>query len=233
MKQSKQIITVLLFVIATTFCKPAKADMFGADVTVLVQILTNSVQQLVQLKRLLSVENNTLGVIRDINQGIKEGLAMIHILNPRFNPGIYGNLDTAEKVLRVIEDLYGKIPETSEARLQSAHDRSVSESISMNGTLFEFADQADRESRRIMDHAKVVNPKGASKLTAQSMAVLIGVTTQVLRTNSMMLKMMGEDLAIKNRHEKLESAQFKAKYDGLSKGMKDLPSNPKLQALGY
>ena len=97
MKRSKQIITVLLFLIAMTFCKPVKADIFGADIPVLVQILTNSVQQLVQLKRLLSTGNDTLGIIRDINQGIKEGLAMIHILNPKFNPGIYGNLDTAER----------------------------------------------------------------------------------------------------------------------------------------
>ncbi len=199
MKRSKQIITVFLFLIATTFCKPARGDFFGGDVVVLVQILTNSLQQLVQLKRLLSTGNDTLGIIKDINQGIKEGLAMVHILNPKFNPGIYGNLDTADKVLRVIEDLYGMIPETSEAKLQQAHDRSVAESISMNGTLFQFADQADRESKRIMDHARVVSPKGASKLTAQSIAVLIGITTQVLRTNSMMLKMMGEDLAIKKQ----------------------------------
>ena len=51
------------------------------------------------------------------------------------------------------------IPETGEAKLQEAHDRSVAESISMNGTLFQFADQADLESKRIMDHAKVVNPR--------------------------------------------------------------------------
>ncbi len=122
-------------------------------------------------------------------------------------------------------------PKTAEARLQQAHDQSVAESIAMNGTLFNFADQADEESKRIIAHAKVANQKGAAKLTAQSIAVLINVSTQVLRTNSMMLKMMGENIAMKNRESKLESAQFKTQYESLSNAIGDLPQEPKLQPL--
>lgn len=214
-----------------SFPKPAKADLFGGDVAVLVQILANAIQQLAQLQKILSTGSDTLGIMKDINQGIKQGLAIIQMINPKFNPGIYGNLDTADKVLRAIEDLYGVIPETAEARLQAAHDQSVAESISMNGSLFNFADQADEESKRILAHAALVNQKGAAKLTAQSVAILIGVSTQVLRTNSMMLKMMGENIAMQNRSSKLESAQFKTQYESLSNALGDLPQEPKLQPL--
>jgi hypothetical protein len=64
------------------------------------------------------------------------GLESFRIINPKFNPGLYGSLETADQVQRAIEDLYGAIPQTSEYRLQEAQDRSVSESIAMNGTLF-------------------------------------------------------------------------------------------------
>lgn len=228
MKKLKHILVISFLCISISVPKQANAFSFGADVAVLVKILANAIQQLVQLRQILGTGNDTLGLLRDINRGIRDGLTVLHMINPKFNPGIYGNLETADEVLRVIDELYGAIPETAELRLQEAQDRSASESISMNGTLFKFADQADEESRRIFAHSQNVSPQGAAKLTAQSMAVLINVSTQVLRTNSMMLKAMGENMALQNRKEKLQSSQFRAQYDGLSQGFGSLPSETKL-----
>lgn len=211
--------------------RPAKADLFGGDVVVLTQILANAIQQLFQLKQIVSNASGTLGLMRDINRGIRDGLRIIQILNPRFNPGLYGNLETADQVLAVISDLYGRVPHTSESRLQEAQDRSVAESIAMNGRLFQYADQVDDESRRILSHSQNVNPQGAAKLTAQAVAILIGVSTQVLRTNSMMLKMMSEDMALNNRKEKLQAAQFRTQYDGLSSALEKLPKETSLKPL--
>jgi len=61
---------------------------------------------------------------------------------------------------------------------------------------------------------------------------LIGVTTQVLRTNSMMLKMMGQNMALSNRKEKLQATQFKTQYEGLSNALGGLPKEIKLSPLG-
>lgn len=231
MKKFKRLLLVGILCLTVAVPKPAKADLFGGDVAVLVQILANAIQQLAQLRQILSNGSDTLGLLRDINRGIRDGLTVLRIINPRFNPGIYGNLETADQVMRIIDDLYGSIPQTAELRLQQAQDRSASESIAMNGTLFSFADQADEESKRIFAHSQNVSPQGAAKLTAQSLAVLIGVTTQVLRTNSMMLKGMGENMALQNRKEKLQSAQFREQYDGLSEGFKGLPKDTSLGRL--
>ncbi|MGE3974769.1 MAG: hypothetical protein AB7F59_09620 [Bdellovibrionales bacterium] len=231
MSKIKKRILATLLSLTLMAPQPSRADMWGGDVVVLVQILANAVQQLIQLRQILTTGSDTLDLLQDINRGIREGLAIIQIINPRFNPGLYGNLDTADQVLKVINDLYGRIPQTAEARLQESQDRSVAESIAMNGTLFTFADQADDESKRIIEHARVVSPQGAGKLIAQSIAILIGVSTQVLRTNSMMLKMLGESSALQNRREKLQSAQFKTQYDGLSLALGQLPKETKLQTI--
>ncbi|MFN3454284.1 MAG: hypothetical protein ACK41T_04935 [Pseudobdellovibrio sp.] len=211
--------------------KPAKADLFGGDVAVLVQILAQTIKQLYELQRIVSTGQDTLSLMRDINRGIRDGLAIIRIVNPKFNPGLYGGLETIDQVQRAIEDLYGAIPQTSEYRLQEAQDKSVSESIAMNGTLFQYADSVDEETKRIIAHAQKVSPQGAGKLTAESLAVLIGVTTQVLRTNSMMLKMMGQNMALSNRKEKLQATQFKAQYEGISNALGTLPKETKLSPM--
>jgi hypothetical protein len=233
MKQLIKVSTLsaMLFVLSIGTPAPSKADLFGGDVVVLTQILAETIQQLMQLKSIMSNGADTLDLLRDINSGIRNGLTVIQILNPKFNPGLYGSLATEESVLAIITSLYGKIPQTSEYRLQQAQDQSVAESIAMNGTLFQFADQSDIESRRIFDQSQVVSPQGAGKLTAQSVAVLIGVSTQVLRTNSMMLKMMSENMALSNRHEKLQSEQFKYQYDGLSNAIDKLPTETHLTSL--
>lgn len=224
-------------IIAITLCftlilpKPAKADLFGGDVAVLVQILAQTIKQLYELQRIVSTGQDTLSLMRDINRGVRDGLAIIRIVNPKFNPGLYGGLETIDQVQRAIEDLYGAIPQTSEYRLQEAQDKSVSESIAMNGTLFQYADSVDEETKRIIAHAQKVSPQGAGKLTAESLAVLIGVTTQVLRTNSMMLKMMGQNMALSNRKEKLQATQFKAQYEGISNALGTLPKETKLSPM--
>lgn len=231
MKKIKKISVGLIICVCLMVPKPAKADLFGGDVAVLVQILANALQQLIELKEIVGNGQDTLSLLQDINKGIRDGLTVLQMINPKFNPGIYGSMDTANTVLEIINDLYGKIPETAEARLQQAQDQSASESIAMNSTLFKFADQADEESKRIFAHSQDVSPQGAAKLTAQSLAILIGVSSQVLRTNSMILKNMGENAALQNRKEKLQSAQFKTQYNQVSEGIKVLPKEPKLGTL--
>lgn len=231
MSLKKKLLTIIIC-FTLVIPRPAKADLWGGDVAVLIQILAQTIKQLYELQRIVSTGQDTLSLWRDINRGIRDGLRVIQIINPRFNPGLYGSLETSEQVQRAIEDLYGVIPQTSEYRLQQAQDRSVSESIAMNGTLFQYADSVDEETKRIIAHSQGVNPQGAAKLTNQSLAVLIGVTTQVLRTNSMMLKMMGQNMALSNRKEKLQAQQFKSQYEGITQALGAIPKDTKLQSLG-
>lgn len=174
---------------------------------------------------------DSISLTRELNQGIRHGLEIIRILNPNFNPGIYGGLEDAASIQRAIEDLYGMIPKTSEYRLQEAQDRAASESIAMNSSLFRFADDVDLEAKRIISHAQNVSPQGAGKLTAESLAILISVMTQVLRSNSMMLKMMGQNMALANRKEKLQASQFRTQYQEISNGLGSLTNKASLEPL--
>lgn len=223
---------VIVMASLISFTPKARADLFGGDVVVLTQILLQTIKQLYELKQIVSTGEDTLSLLRDINSGVRHGLNIIKIINPKFNPGIYGALDRVDQIQRAIEDLYGLIPLGSEYRLQLAQDLSASESIAMNGTLFRYADSVDEETKRIIAHAEAVSPQGAGKLTAQSIAVLIGVTTQLLRTNSMMLKMMGQNMALSNRKEKIQTQQFKTQYEGISSALGGTLKSVPLNSLG-
>ena len=233
-KIKKKLIAILFYFslcLTVMFPQTSRADFWGGDVVVLTQILLNALQQLIQLRQILATGSDALNLTRDLNSGIRRGLDLVRIINPQFNPGLYGNLETAEQVQNAISQLYGAIPQTAESKLQETQDQSVAQSIAMNGKLFKFADQVDSDNQRILDLAPNVSPQGAGKLTAQSLGILIGVTTQVLRTNSMMLKMMAENMALQNRKEKITSSKFRTQYDGLTNALGSLPKTTELPSL--
>lgn len=225
--------SLLILLMCTMLGWPAnaRADLFGGDVVVLSQILIQAVQQLAQLRQIFMTGQDTLNLLQDVNRGIREGLSVIQIMNPRFEPGMFGDMTQPDSVLRSIREIYGAIPNTPDARLQATQDQSVAESLAMHGSLYRYADQVDLESQRMLHHAQVVSPQGAARLQAQSLAVLIGVTTQVLRTNSAMLKLMAENLALSNRREKLNGEQFRLQYDGLGDAFSGLPKSTQLPTL--
>jgi hypothetical protein len=228
----KRIFTILVSALLLLSPKPAKADLFGGDVLVLTQILAQAIQTVITLKSVLENGKDSLDLLRDINAGVRSGLDLIRIVNPNFNPGVYGNLNDADSVLRALQAVYGSIPQGMDEDLMKSQDQSVAEVISMNRNLYDYADQVDREKEKILFHAQVVSPQGAGKLQNQALGVLIGVTTQLLRTQSQMLKIMAQNMAYDNRKEKLATQNFQENYQGLSRGFDGLPKKTDLPRLG-
>lgn len=210
----------------------AKGDMFGGDLVILGQILQQSIQTVLQLKAMLETGQDTLDLLRDVNSGVKSGLDLIRIINPKFDPGVYGGLSRPEDVLRAIQDVYGQVPKGADRDLMQSQDQSVAEVISMNRNLYDYAEQVDRERERIIFHAQAVSPQGAAKLQNQALGVLIGVTTQLLRTQSQMLKLLGQNMALQNRKEKVSTENFQNNYDTISTSLKALPKESNLPRLG-
>ncbi len=209
----------------------ARADLFGGDVAVLTQILVQTIQSVTQLKAILSNGQDSLNLLRDINSGVRSGLDVIRIINPNFNAGVYGNLNNADAVLRAIQDIYGAVPKGMDQDLMNSQDQSVAEVISMNRNLYDYADSVDRERERILYHSQVVSPQGAGKLQNQALGVLIGVTTQLLRTQSQMLKLLAQNMAMQNRKEKIQTQEFQENYKTLSDGLKSMPMDTSLPRL--
>jgi hypothetical protein len=232
MRSLKKNLTVTICVVFLIFPCRSQADIFGGDVAVLVQILAQAFEQVIKLKEILANGQDTLNLLHEINSGDRAGLDAIHVINPNFNPGTYGDLRNPSNVLRAIQDLYGSIPHSSSDQgLMEAQDQSVAEVISMNRNLYDYADQVDQDREQILLHSPSANPQGSAKLQVQSLAILIGVMTQLLRTQSQMLKLMGQNMALENRKEKVTSQNFIDNYQGVSGGLKKLPKDLKLPSL--
>lgn len=212
---------VLAILSAGLLLMPASssADIFGSDTAVLVQILANAVKQLVELQQIVDSGKDTLGLLRDINRGINDSLAVIDTLAPYIDPGLYKELKRVEAVARHLRDVYGVIVDSPEAKVQSDTDEVVAEGIAMNNSIYDYATQLDRIGEEIKQYSHAVSPGGAQKLTAQSIGVLIHVMNQGLRANATSLKLQAQAMAIQNRKEKNQTAQYLNQMNTLKSAM--------------
>lgn len=219
----------LAMALALTISPPAKADFWGADIPILMQILAQAIQQVTQLQSILGNGRDSLNFMRDINNGLRDAMRLQETLNRTMKSGNW-NLNDVNDILRQMERLYGRIPMTAEAQTQSTHDMTVAESIQLHNDAFRYADGVDPEAERMKQYANVASPQGAAKASLQAQGVTIHVLNQILRTNAALLKVQSEQLAMQNRKSKLQSEQFRDQYNELgqvlqaSKGGFDLPS---------
>lgn len=228
---SWRIIGLSIFLAFTLKPVPAYADFFGGDLPLLAEIVANTAQQLTRLQSILGTGKDTLALLQDINRGVRDAMAIVETRNRTLAPGILSELRTAEQLLKAVEQLYGKVPRSTESKLQGTVDASVAESLHVHNEAYRYADSVDPEAERLKNYARDVSPLGAQKITAQALGVLIHVMNQVLRTNAAILKIQSEQLALQNRREKLHAEQHLIKYGELSQAFHDLKSDYRLPAL--
>ena len=225
-------VAVLCLCVSLTLPKVARADFFGGDLPLLMQIVSNTLSQLAQLKQILGSGRDTFGLLRDVNEGIREAMGIMRTKNTTMQPGVLSHFQNSDEALRGVQQIYGEIPRTSEAKVQELNDQSVAEAITLHNQAFQYATEIDPEAERIKDYSRGVSPVGAGRLTAQSLGVLIHVSNQILRTNAAMLKIVSENLALQNRKEKVNSQQFQMQYEGLSSAFSNAPSFRQSSDLG-
>jgi hypothetical protein len=202
-----------------SFLPTAKADLFGGDVAVLVQILANAVQQLAQLQNLLNNGKDSLNLLRDINRGLNDSLNLIRTISPNSDPGLYKDWEKVSDALTKIETLYGIVIESKDSKVQKDTDQSIAEAVTLNNSIYKYTKMIDEIGELIKSQSHVVSPGGAAKLTAQSLGVMLNLQNEMLRTQATGLKLQAQNLALQNRKDKDRTRQMVANADGINSAL--------------
>jgi len=218
----KKRLSVLFLVFSLVFAVPQKAhdDLFGGDVVVLTQILAQAIMQLSKLRELMGNASAHLDLIRQINQGINDSLRLLKTIDPNLDPGIYKEWATVNDAISRLNDIYGFVPDSPEARVQKDTDQGVAEAVTFNNSFYKYSEAYDVVAERIKDASHTVSPGGAQKLTAQALGVVIQLMNQQLRAQSTGMKLQAQQLALENRREKAETKLFIHNKDSLRAAMK-------------
>ncbi len=205
----KKIFAVMAaFLFFTGFPQTARADLFGGDVAVLMQILAQAILQLAKLKELMNNANESLDLVKDINKGINDSLNLIRTIDPNIDPGIYKEWLDKNEALRELQNIYGIPIASPEENVQKDLDRGVAEAITFNNNYYKYTAALDELGEEIKSASHSVSPGGASKLTAEALGLIIQVLNQNLRAQATGLKLHAQELAVQNRKEKSDTKLF-------------------------
>lgn len=192
----------------------SKASIFGEETAVLLQILSNALQQLAQLKSIYDNGKDNLNLIRDINRGINDSLNLIRTISPNTDPGLYKDWKKVSDALNKLETIYGIAVQSKDLKVQKDTDQSVAEAISLNNSVYHYTKTIDEIGESIKSQSHYVSPGGAAKLTAQSLGVMLNLQNEMLRTQATGLKLQAQALALQNRKDKEKTRQM---VDGADK----------------
>ncbi len=212
---------ISLMVIAMVKPIDAKADIWGGDVAVLVQILANALEQLTQLRALLDTDKDNLELIREINRGINDSLFLARTINPNIDPGIYKNWHSVQTALGQLQSIYGIADSSLNQQVYRDTDQNIAEAVQLNNSVYEYTKQIDEIGEVIKRASHDVSPGGAQKLTAQTLGVMLHVMNQNLRTQATGLKLQAQSMALQNKKDKDSTREFLSNAETLRVAMKN------------
>ena len=213
------IFTVLFILGLALPMRMAKADIWGGDVVVLTQILANAVQQLIQLRQILSTGEDNLALLQDINRGLNDILGVANTVGQIREPGLYGDVSSVIDGQRMLKEIYGQIPDSSESKVQDHSDQVVSEALTLNNSLYEYTKDIDAIGEEIKQASAVASPKGAQRLTVESLGIMLTVMNQSLRAQASGLKLQAQAMAAQNHKDKQFSRQVRLSTESLRGSM--------------
>ncbi|MFN9068043.1 MAG: hypothetical protein ACK5V3_12500 [Bdellovibrionales bacterium] len=207
--------------VSMMFSAPAKADLFGGDVAVLIQILANALKQLVELQNLVKNGSDQLDLMRNINRGVNDSLQLAKTIYPDIDPGLYKDWQNVSEAIQKLETIYGIVTNSPDARIYRDTDQQVAEAVTLNNDIYKYTQGIDELGEVIKNYSHDVSPGGAQKLTAQTLGVMLQVMNQSLRTQATGLKLQAQTMAIQNKRDKDSTKQYLETANTLRVAMKN------------
>ncbi|MDO9181366.1 MAG: hypothetical protein Q7U04_03115 [Bacteriovorax sp.] len=205
---------IFLMLIQST---PVRADFFGGDLPLLMQILAENIKHYYQLQQMIGQARSTEDYLRLVNAGLDNSMGLLTTL-PVKDENILAELRNFKQALGVVENIYGNVPKSKEQTLQLLNDQTVAESIRMANSFKQYSQEQEENSVRIAIQSRQASPKGAARMQAETSAQILGSISQLIRLNTQMLKMQSEQFAMQNKSSKGEVANFMKVNEGLSNG---------------
>src|SRR3989338_1530639 len=219
---------ILTFILMLSVFSPLQRTyaFFGAGETIaLAKILVENVKQLIELKKIVEQGQDTFKLINDINRGINDALKLLETINRATEPGTFYQIKELSDIRKLVLELYGSVPFEFNSPSLQVHDMTVTESFQMHNQLYDYAKKLDEAGESMKMEANFASPGRAQKLSAQNQGAILQALSQLQRNQAQMIKLLAEDIAIKNQLEKRRANGEFYKYEGLKNGFSSTKIN--------
>lgn len=160
-----------------------------------------------QLKLLIAQGEMGLEYQHWVNSGLDQIIGLINTL-PIEDQRVLGELKDFQKAIKSVTELYGAVPLSGEAAMQSLHDQTIAESFKVTGNISDYAAGQEANASQAFMLAGQMSPKGAARLAASTQAQVLHSLSQLLKVNGQLLKLQSEQFAMENKASKDSVGHF-------------------------
>lgn len=174
----------MLFITA----KPARADLWGGDIPLLIQIVANTLQTLMQLKQ-------QTRILRDEMRGINDHINRIRTIERLVNPSNWNEWKDPVVALRRLREIYYTIPDEYRTQKADAFESEMTKAMELAAKMTDEAKSTFKSGKELERRGANSSPGVAQKLTASGVGTLISLQAQSQVAQSQMVSLLTQMLA--------------------------------------
>jgi hypothetical protein len=205
----RKLILVPLFLL---FTNTARADLWGGDLPLLAQIVTNTLYTLYQL------QTQTKMMEEEMN-GIKDKINRIQTIAEVVQPSSWDQWKDPAEALRRLKIIYYTLPKEYHSEKAQAIEDDLSKAMNAIARISPGAQSSFNSGKELERRGADSSPGVAQKLTATGVGSLVSLESQNLVLQSHITNLLAQILADANEKETRMVASRGASYGGLSSGL--------------
>ncbi|MBI2026387.1 MAG: hypothetical protein HYS98_01020 [Deltaproteobacteria bacterium] len=207
-----------------SFAMPIKAFDFGATAALVAKLISQHVQELIKLEKIINQGKDAYRLANDVYRGIHETLHILKSLEDTLDPGTFHQLkNNIEKIIHRVARIYGKIPNTARKESLILHDQIVVDTIARHNQIYEDHEEMEQE-RKWLEQEILARPS-----PGRSQQLSVGVEYEILKALSRIeknqaaaLKVLATHLGMTNELEKKRSQEVQEQYESLDNAFDSL-----------
>lgn len=172
----------------------ARADFWGGDLPLLAEIVTNTLNTLMELRRQSGLMNDELA-------GIKDRIDRIRTISQVVQPSTWDKWKDPREALNRLKIIYYTIPKKYRSRKSDAIEYEISKAMNMIARISDEANTTFLSGKELERRGKDSSPGVAQKLTTSGVGTLVAMEAQSQVVQSHITSLLTQMLAEGNEKE--------------------------------
>lgn len=186
--------TTLLLVMSLTITPIAKADLWGGDLPLLAQIVTNTLMTLHQLESQTSMMNDEMA-------GIKDRIYRIQTIADVVQPSQWNKWKDPREAVNRLRIIYHTLPKEYRSEKSDAIEEELAKAMNMIARVSDGANSSFHSGKELERRGADASPGVADKLTASGVGSLVAMEAQTQVIQSHITSLLAQSLADANEKE--------------------------------
>jgi hypothetical protein len=209
MRLSKIALSLLL---ALACAKPARADFWGGDIPLLIEIVANTLNTLNELR-------NQSEMLRKELRGIDDKIYRLRTIQEIIAPNDLAQWKDPREALRRLQRIYYTMPPEFRTEKSDEIERRLSQAMSVAGILVDSAKPAFSSGKQLEKEGLVVGPAVANKMTASGVGTLVALESQNQVAQATIISLLSQMIAENGSKEAARLNSQSREYKSMGSGL--------------